>query len=263
MAALTRFGMPAVFIGHGSPMNALEENTYTRAWRQFGESIAKPSAVLAVSAHWVTRGVGVTAMDHPRTIHDFGGFPSELFALEYPAPGSPQLAGRVRDLLAPMDAEMDGSWGLDHGTWSVLVHVLPEHDVPVVQLSLDITQPAAFHYALAKRLAPLRDEGVLILGSGNVVHNLRTARWGPAAAPHDWAVQFNAAVRDALQRKDHAALIDYDRMGEAARLSVPTAEHYLPLLYIAGLQGEDEGLSFLSDGIGLGSISMLSFAVGR
>ncbi len=252
--------MPVAFIGHGSPMNALEENRHTLAWRQFGAAIPRPSAVLAVSAHWYTRGLAVTAMEHPRTIHDFGGFPDELFAMQYPAPGSPALARRVQELLAPDPVAKDFSWGLDHGSWSVLVHVFPQHDVPVVQLSIDATRPPAFHYAAGERLAPLRDEGVLILGLGNVVHNLRTARWGPAAAPYDWAARFEALVRDALLRKEAAPLIEWDRAGEAAKLSVPTPEHYLPLLYAAGAQRPDDGVSILTEGIDLGSVSMLSFA---
>jgi len=254
--------MPAVFLGHGSPMNALGANRYTAAWREFGASIPRPAAVLAVSAHWTTRGIGVTAMDHPPTIHDFGGFPKELFAVQYPAPGSPQLAARVRELLAPLEVGLDrSSWGLDHGTWSVLLHVFPQHDVPVVQLSLDMTQPAEFHYELGARLSPLRDEGVLIVGSGNVVHNLRTARWGANAAAYDWAAGFNATFRQQLEKRDHAPLIAYDQLGEPARLSINSAEHYLPALYIAGLQSDQDALSFLTDGIELASISMLSFAI--
>jgi 4,5-DOPA dioxygenase extradiol len=255
--------MPAAFLGHGSPMNALERNRYSEAWRGFAQSIPAPKAVLTISAHWYTDGTAVTAMDAPRTIHDFGGFPRELFAVEYAAPGDPRLASRVRDMLAPIDVQLDRSWGLDHGTWSLLVHMFPGADVPALQLSIDATKPAAFHYELGRRLAPLRDEGVLILGSGNVVHNLRTARWGAGAQPYDWAVRFNDSVRDRLQRNELAALIDYERFGEPARLSVPTPEHYLPLLYVAGLHGEDDSLSLLVDGLELGSISMLSFATDR
>ena len=254
--------MPAVFLGHGSPMNAIEPNRYAEVWRRFGASIRKPKAILAVSAHWYTRGVAVTAMPKPRTIHDFGGFPQALFDVQYPAPGDPQLAARVRDLLAPLDVQMDQSWGLDHGTWSVLVHVFPQADVPVVQLSIDGTRPGSYHYDVGKRLAALRDEGVLIVGSGNVVHNLRTARWSPGAPPYPWASQFNSQVIGFLESGEHAALIDYEQLGEPARLSVPTPEHYLPLLYVIGAQRDGDALSILVDGIEIGSAGMLSVAIG-
>jgi len=254
--------MPAVFLGHGTPMNALDTNRYSETWQRFGASIPKPRAILVVSAHWVTRGIAVTAMEAPRTIHDFGGFPQALFDMEYPAPGSPALAQRVHDLLAPREVHLDRSWGLDHGTWSVLVHAFPKADIPVVQLSIDGTQPAQFHYALGQELAPLRDEGVLIVGSGNVVHNLRTARRTEAAAPYDWALQFNQSVREHVQRGEHAPLIAYEEAGQAARMSVPSAEHYLPLLYVIAQQQEGETASIITDGIDLGSISMLSVAVG-
>lgn len=254
--------MPAVFLGHGSPMNAIESSAHGQAWHAFGNGIAKPKAILSVSAHWYTHGTAVTAMDAPRTIHDFGGFPQALFDVQYPAPGSPALAARVRELLAPVEVHMDRSWGLDHGTWGVLVHAFPDADVPVVQLSLDGDQPPAYHYELGKHLAPLRDEGVLIVGSGDVVHNLRTARRSDSAAPYDWAVQFNDFVRDHVQRGEHGPLIDYEKLGQAARMSIPTPEHYLPLLYVLGAQQDNEAASVLTDGIDLGSISMLSVAVG-
>ena len=253
--------MPAVFFGHGNPMNALEHNRYTEAWKQIGSSMPRPSAILAVSAHWYIRGTAVTAMETPRTIHDFGGFPRALFEFQYPAPGSPALAQRVRDLLAPLDVRADEDWGLDHGTWSVLAHAFPQADVPVVQLSIDATQPAAFHYQLGKQLAPLRDEGVLIMGSGNVVHNLATIKWGDDVAAYDWAVRFNARVRDCLERRDHAPLINYENLGEDARLAIPTPEHYLPLLYVIAQQDEREPMAFMSDGIQNASISMLTVMV--
>lgn len=255
--------MPALFIGHGSPMHALEHNRYTQAWRRIGQSLPKPKAVLAVSAHWYVPATAVTVMDTPRTLHDFGGFPRELFEFQYPAPGDPKLAQRVRELLAPLDVQPDRNWGLDHGTWSVLAHVFPEADVPVVQLSIDRTQPAAVHYELAKRLAPLRDEGVLVVGSGNVVHNLRTARWETDPAPYDWAERFSRRVRELLERRDHNALIEYESMGEEARLAVPTPEHYLPLLYVIALQDGQETISFPVDGVELGSIGMLTAVVGQ
>jgi 4,5-DOPA dioxygenase extradiol len=252
--------MPVVFFGHGSPMNTLERNRYTEAWRKIGESIPTPKAILCVSAHWYTEGTAVTAMSRPRTIHDFYGFPQALFDVQYPAPGSPEIAERVRELLTPIDVALDESWGLDHGTWSVLKHAYPKANVPVLQLSIDGTRPAQFHYDIARRLAPLRDERILIAGSGNVVHNLRLMR--PGAQALDWAVRFNERVRAALASRDHRTLVEFEKLGSDARLSVPTPEHYLPLLYIAGLQGADESMSFPVDGYDLGSVSMLTAAAG-
>jgi 4,5-DOPA dioxygenase extradiol len=254
--------MPAVFFGHGSPMNTLERNRYTDAWRAIGKSVPRPAAILAVSAHWYIRGTAVTAMQMPATIHDFGGFPQALFDYQYPAPGSPALARRVRDLLKPRTVRLDDIWGLDHGTWSVLAHVFPDADIPVVQLSIDAAQPASFHYELGRRLAPLRDEGVLIVGSGNVVHNLGMIKWDSAAPAYDWAVRFNEQVRDCIERRDHPPLIAYEKLGNDARLSVPTPEHYLPLLYVIGLQDKDEPVALAVDGIQNASISMLTVVVG-
>jgi len=254
--------MPAVFFGHGSPMNALEHNRYTEAWRRIGTSMPKPKAILCVSAHWMTHGTAVTAMDKPRTIHDFGGFPQELFQVQYPAHGSPHLAARVRELLAPIDVQLDQIWGLDHGTWSVLAHVFPDADVPVVQLSLKVSQPPSYHYDLGARLAPLRDEGVLIVGSGNVVHNLGRIQWAEDAKPYNWAERFNETVRAHLAAREHRPLIDYLSLGDDAHLSVPTPEHYLPLLYIIAAQGMNETVSLPVDGIELGSIGMLTAIVG-
>ncbi len=255
--------MPALFFGHGSPMNTLARNRYTDAWRAIGAALPRPKAVLAISAHWVTRGVAVTAMATPRTIHDFGGFPRELFEVQYPAPGDPQLAERVRALLAPVAVQLDQDWGLDHGTWSVLAHVFPDAEVPVVQLSLDATQAPRGHYQLAARLAPLRDAGVLILGSGNVVHNLGSMRWSEDTPPYGWATRFNDRVRTALADGDHDTLIDYDALGDDARLSAPTPEHYLPLLYVVAQQQAGEALTLPVDGIEYGSIGMLAVAVGE
>jgi 4,5-DOPA dioxygenase extradiol len=254
--------MPVIFFGHGSPMNTLASNEYTEAWRKLGASVPKPQAILAISAHWFTRGTAVTAMATPRTIHDFGGFPQALFDVRYPAPGDPALAARVRDLLAPVEVHLDESWGLDHGTWSVLVHAFPDAGIPVVQLSMDGTKPAQFHYAIGKRLAPLREEGVLVVGSGNVVHNLMLMRAGEGVPAFDWAIRFNDKVRAALASGDHSALIEFERLGEDARLSVPTPEHYLPLLYIAALQAEDEIMSFAVDGYEAGALGMLTAVAG-
>ncbi len=254
--------MPAAFIGHGSPMNTLAHNQYTEAWSRLGRDVPRPASILAVSAHWHVRGTAVTAMQTPQTIHDFGGFPQALFDFRYPAPGSPALALRVGEILAPLAVRADDDWGLDHGTWSVLAHVFPQADVPVVQLSMDATQPPAFHYELGRRLAPLRDEGVLIVGSGNVVHNLGVLNWSDDAPAYDWAVRFNDVVRDHVQRRDHPPLVDYQSLGDDARMSVPTPEHYLPLLYILGMQGAGEQVTIAADGIQNASISMLSVVVG-
>ncbi|MGH8807813.1 MAG: 4,5-DOPA dioxygenase extradiol [Noviherbaspirillum sp.] len=261
MTQATPTRMPAIFIGHGSPMNALQDNAYTQAWNDLGKSFPKPKAIVAVSAHWYTRGTAVTATAAPQTIHDFGGFPQALFDVQYPAPGEPALAARVRDLLAPVDVQLDRSWGLDHGTWSVLLKMYPDADVPVIQLSIDATQPNEFHHALGQRLATLRDESILILGSGNVVHNLRTMQWGGTGA-YDWAQRFNDAVRDSLLRGDGEKLVNYQQWGQDAQLSVPTPEHFLPLLYIAGARQEDEAITIPVDGIEMGSISMLAAVVG-
>jgi 4,5-DOPA dioxygenase extradiol len=258
-ASTTR--LPAIFFGHGSPMNTLANNRYTEAWRQLGALSGKPKAILAISAHWFTRGTAVTAMEQPKTIHDFYGFPQALFDVRYPAPGDPQLAARVRDLLAPVAVALDESWGLDHGTWSVLKHAFPDADVPVVQLAIDATQPASFHHALGAHLAPLRDEGVLIVGSGNVVHNLGTIGWG-GGPPYDWAVRFNDYVREAIAARQYDRLIEYEKAGPDARLAVPTPEHYLPLLYVLGAQRDDESVHIAIDGIEIKSIGMLSLWVG-
>jgi 4,5-DOPA dioxygenase extradiol len=255
--------MPALFIGHGNPMNALQDNVWTEAWRNIGKSIGRPRAVLAVSAHWYIRGTRVTAEEHPRTIHDFGGFPAELSRMEYPAPGDAALAVRLQNLLLPTQVAAATDWGLDHGTWSVLAHVFPPADVPVVQLSIDRTQPPAFHYALGKRLMDLRQEGVLILGSGNLVHNLEAYAWGDhRAAPYDWAVRFEDRVRQLVVSRDHQPLLDYGALGTDALLSVPTAEHYLPLLYVLGLQRQNDAVAFPVSGVDGGSISMLALRIG-
>ena len=254
--------MPAVFIGHGSPMNTLARNRYTDAWRTLGEAMPRPAAILAVSAHWNVRGTAVTAMGTPRTIHDFGGFPQALFDFRYPAPGSPALAQRVREVLAPLVVGADENWGLDHGTWSVLAHLYPGADIPVVQLSMDATGSPAFHYDLGKRLAPLRDEGVLVVGSGNVVHNLGVLNWSADAQPFDWAARFDDVVRDHVSRGDHPPLVDFATFGADARMSIPTPEHYLPLLYILGMQGAGEPAAIAVDGIQNASISMLSVVIG-
>lgn len=254
--------MPVIFFGHGSPMNTLARNRYTEAWRGLGARAPRPKAILAISAHWYTRGTAVTAMAKPKTIHDFGGFPQALFEVKYLAPGDPELAARVRELLTPVPVDLDQSWGLDHGTWSVLAHAYPDAAIPVVQLSMDGTKPASFHYRLARRLVPLREEGVLVVGSGNVVHNLMLMRRAGDGPAFDWAKRFNDRVRSALACGDHQALIEFEGAGKDARLSVPTPEHYLPLLYIAALQTEGEAMEFSVDGYEAGSLGMLTAAVG-
>lgn len=244
-------------------MNALAHNVYTEAWSALGVTLPRPTAILAVSAHWYVPGTGVTVSTAPRTIHDFGGFPPELYQVRYPAPGDPALADRVQRLLAPVPVVRDDRWGLDHGTWSVLCHVYPHADVPVVQLSIDATQPPAFHYELGARLAPLRDEGVLILGSGNIVHNLRAFAWGrPEQEPYDWASRFAQMSRDILQAHEDASLVNYAALGSDARQSVPTPDHYLPLLYVIGGRQAREPVAFPVDGIDGGSVSMLAVKVG-
>ncbi len=258
--------LPAIFFGHGSPMVTLDDNRFNGAWRAWGEALrarsVPPRAIVCISAHWYTRGSAVTAMARPKTIHDFGGFPQALFDIQYPAPGDAALAARVRDLLAPTKVSLDNSeWGLDHGTWAVLRHAFPAADVPVIQLSIDGSKPARHHYELAKRLAPLRDEGVLITGSGNVVHNLRLMKRDDEAASFDWAGRFNTAITTALADNDHDVLINFDLLGEDARLAVPTPEHYLPLLYVAALQDEHDKMTIATDEIVNGSLSMLSAIV--
>jgi 4,5-DOPA dioxygenase extradiol len=255
--------MPTIFFGHGNPMNALRRNAYTEAWAALGRQLARPRSILSVSAHWYLPGTAVTAMESPRTIHDFGGFPRELFEVNYPAPGDPELARRVQALLAPLPVALDTRWGLDHGTWSVLCHVFPGAEIPVVQLSIDETQPASLHFELARRLAPLRDEGVLVMGSGNIVHNLHAYAWGQrAVAPFDWAVRFEQEARRLLLAGDHAALVAYESLGPDALLSVPTPEHYLPLVYVIALRREGEPVGFPLDGVDGGSVSMLSVQIG-
>jgi 4,5-DOPA dioxygenase extradiol len=255
--------LPAVFFGHGNPLNALARNEWTEGWAALGASIPRPRTVLCVSAHWYLPGTFVNASASPRTIHDFGGFPRELYEVKYPAPGDPELAARVRDLLAPVRIGLDEHWGLDHGAWSVLCHVFPGADVPVVQLSIDETQPAEFHYELAKRLAPLRDEGVLVVGSGNLVHNLHAYAWGHhPVEPLEWAVRFETLARDLMLAGDHAPLVAYETMGRDALLSAPTPDHYLPLLYVLALQREGDAVTFPVEGFDGGSISMLSVRIG-
>ena len=254
--------MPAIFFGHGNPMNALLNNSYTQAWQRIGQQTTKPRAILSISAHWFVPETGVTVSTAPRTIHDFGGFPRELYSVQYPAPGDPDLARRVQRMLAPLPVALDNSWGLDHGTWSVLRHVYPAADIPVVQLSIDETQPADFHFEIGRKLAPLRDEGILIVGSGNLVHNLHAYAWGRHMPdPYDWAVRFESEAKQMMLAGEYKPLISYERLGAEARLSIPTPDHYLPLLYVLATRQHRELISFPVEGVDGGSISMLSVRV--
>jgi 4,5-DOPA dioxygenase extradiol len=250
---------PVVFFGHGNPMNALDNNPYAVAWRRLGTELPRPRAILAISAHWYVPATLVTANQNPRTIHDLGGFPRELYDVQYPAPGDLGLAARVTELLASYRAMGDKGWGLDHGTWSVLVHVYPKADVPVVQLSIDETLAPGLHFEIGRLLRPLRDDGVMIVASGNIVHNLEAFAWGRhPAEPFDWAKRFEARARELLLAREFNPLIEYESMGEDARLSAPTPDHYLPLLYAMGASDEGDRVSFPVEGIDGGSISMLS-----
>lgn len=255
--------MPAVFFGHGNPMNALARNAYSDGWVAVGRAIPRPKAILCVSAHWYVPGAAVTVNSAPRTIHDFGGFPPELYRVQYPAPGDPELARRIQKLLAPVPVEFEERWGLDHGTWSVLCHVYPDADVPVVQLSIDETKPASFHYEIGQRLASLREEGILIVGSGNLVHNLHAYAWGRHVVdPFDWAVRFEKEARGMLQSGENGGLIHYESLGKDAHLSIPTPDHYLPLLYVIGARAKSDVVTFPVEGVDGGSISMLSVQLG-
>ncbi len=255
--------MPTLFFGHGSPMNAIEDNDWARAWGAIGRDLPKPRAILSVSAHWYVPATAVTANARPKTIHDFGGFPKPLFDVQYPAPGDANLVKRVQELLAPLAVAADSSWGLDHGTWSVLCHVYPNADIPVVQLSIDSTKPPAFHYELGRQLRPLRDEGILVMGSGDVVHNLHSYAWGRhPVEPFDWATRFETLARKLMEAGDHQTLVDYDALGRDAELSIPTPEHYLPLLYVLGARYEGEAPSYPVEGMDGGSISMLTVRFG-
>ena len=258
---MTSHRQPAVFAGHGSPMYAIEPNRYTSGWATLGKSLKRPDAILVISAHWVTRGVWLTAMPKPKTIHDFDGFPQALFDIQYPAPGSPALADRVKELLDIPVVLEENEWGIDHGAWSVLRYLYPDADVPVVQLSLDGSLSAREHFELATKLRPLRDENILILASGNVVHNLRTIHWGDGATPYPWAKKFNDFFISEMKASHHQTLIDWEQFGDAAYLSIPTPEHYWPALYVLALQEQGETPRVLVDGIEMSSISMLTFSI--
>jgi len=257
--------MPVLFVGHGSPMNAIEDNEFSRGWARAAAEIPKPRAILCVSAHWLTRGAAVTAMKSPQTIHDFGGFPRELYDVSYPAPGAPEVADRAKEAAEPTPVGLDLDWGLDHGAWSVLRRMYPEADVPVVQFSIDIAEPGPYHYELGKRLAPLRDEGILIVGSGNVVHNLGMVAWEKMEGGtygFDWALDFDAAVKERIETGRDGELADYGKLGPAAALAVPTPDHYYPLLYALGARDPAEPWVAFNEAPVGGSLTMTSYRFG-
>jgi 4,5-DOPA dioxygenase extradiol len=257
--------MPVLFVGHGSPMNGIEENQFNQHWAKLAKEIPTPKAVLVVSAHWFSKGTKITAMDFPRTIHDFGGFPQELFQVQYPAPGNPALAQETAALLHSAHVELDHDWGLDHGTWTIVRHMYPEANIPVLQLSIDYTKGPQYHFDLAKELYALRKKGVLIMGSGNMVHNLRMVAWDKINEPaygYDWALQLNDKFKNLISAGDFTDVIHYERLGPEARLAIPTPEHYLPLLYTLGLKGEKDAVSFFNDKAVGGSLTMTSVKLG-
>jgi 4,5-DOPA dioxygenase extradiol len=256
--------MPVLFLGHGSPMNAIEENEFVRGWREIGKTLPKPNAVLCISAHWETRGTFVTAMKKPKTIHDFSGFPEELYEVQYPAPGSPGLAKEIKDSVKKTDIGLDTSWGLDHGAWSVVKHLYPKADVPVIQLSLDYQQSPQYHYELAKELGSLRKKGVLIIGSGNMVHNLRMVDWrrlNEINYSYDWASKASEKMKKFILSGDHKPLVNYESQGNEFKLAVPTPEHYLPLIYALALKEENEEVSLFNDKAVGGSLTMTSVKI--
>lgn len=257
--------MPVLFVGHGSPMYAIEENEFVQAWRNLGQELPLPKAIIAISAHWETRGTQVTAMQNPQTIHDFGGFPQELYKVQYPAPGNPELAKEAIRSITGTQVLADEKWGLDHGTWSVIRRIYPKADIPIIQMSLDYHKSPKEHYELAKELASFRDKGVMIVGSGNIVHNLRQVAWDRADDEeygHDWAIEANSLVKKLILENNHQALIDYQSLDRAVQLAVPTPDHFLPLLYALALKRGDEELSFFNDKAVMGSLTMTSVKIG-
>lgn len=257
--------MPVLFLGHGSPMNAIEENEFVSGFRKLGKELERPKAILCISAHWETKGTFVTAMQMPKTIHDFGGFPQALFDVQYPAPGSPELAKETKELVTKTEVGLDEDWGLDHGAWSVIKHLYPNADVPVIQMSIDYTKPAQYHYELAQQLQKLREKGVLIVGSGNMVHNLRMVAWNRLSGePYafDWATEANEKMKSYILNDDHKKLIDFRNQGRAFDLAIPTPEHYLPLIYSLALKGKSEEVNIFNDQPVGGSLSMTSIKIG-
>lgn len=257
--------MPVLFVGHGSPMNGIEDNEFSRRWAQMGKEIPTPAAVIVVSAHWLTRGTHITAMQQPKTIHDFGGFPKALHDVQYPAPGSPELAKATQQLITKTDVGLDHDWGLDHGAWTIIRHMYPNANIPVLQLSIDYHKPPQYHYELAKELAALRRKGVLIMGSGNMVHNLRMAAWDKVDQPefgYDWSIEMNTLFKKHISDGNHQALIDYEHLSKSAKLAIPTPDHYYPLLYTLGLQEKNDQPLFFNDKAVMGSFTMTSVKIG-
>jgi 4,5-DOPA dioxygenase extradiol len=256
--------MPALFLGHGSPMNAIEENEFVANFRRLGNEMVRPNAILCISAHWETNGTYVTAMQNPPTIHDFGGFPQELFEVQYPAPGSPQLAKQTKAIITKTNVGLDDKWGLDHGAWSVIKHLYPNADIPVIQMSIDYTQPAKYHYELAKELNGLRTKGVLIVGSGNMVHNLRMVSWKRLneVYAYDWTIEANEKMKNFIVNEDHKSLMNFKSQGKAFELAIPTPEHYMPLIYTLALKTKNEEITIFNDKPVGGSLTMTSVKIG-
>jgi 4,5-DOPA dioxygenase extradiol len=252
---------PVLFIGHGSPINGIEDNEFSKRWNDLGKQLSLPAAVLCISAHWYTRGTFLTAMNQPRTIHDFYGFPQELFNVQYPAPGNPGLAQQTANLVKQTNVVLDHEWGLDHGCWSVVRQMYPEANIPVLQLSIDGTKPAAWHYELAKELTVLRSKGVLIIGSGNMVHNLQMVDWKNPEGGYDWAEEANRKFKQQIESGNYAKLQNYSELGTAVKLSIPTPDHYLPLMYVLGLKEKHEEVKFFNDKVVMGSVSMTSIKI--
>jgi len=249
--------MPVLFLGHGSPMNALQQNEFSQEWRNTGKSLPTPKAILCISAHWETKGTFVTAMPKPKTIHDFGGFPRALHEYQYPAPGSPELAGEVKEIVKKVSVQLDHNWGLDHGSWSVITHLYPEANIPVIQMSMDYTKDPLWHYELAKELSVLRQKGVLIIGSGNIVHNLYKADWNTPGG-FDWANEANEKLKKLILENNHSGLVNYHLLGKEVQLAIPSPEHYIPLLYVLGLKQNKDAPMLFNDKTELGAISMTS-----
>jgi 4,5-DOPA dioxygenase extradiol len=260
----TDYKMPVLFVGHGSPMNGIEDNEFSKYWKKLATEIQKPKAVLCISAHWLTKGTFVTAMEKPQTIHDFGGFPQALSEVQYPAPGNPKLAEDTAKLITSTSVGLDHDWGLDHGTWTVIRHMYPTADIPILQLSIDYNQPAQYHYDLAKQLISLRKRGVLIIGSGNMVHNLGMVAWDKLNESYgfDWALEMNTVFKKKIEEKDHASLINYEKLNPSAKLAIPTPDHYYPLIYTLALQDEKDPISFFNDKPMAGSLTMTSVKIG-
>lgn len=256
--------MPALFVGHGNPMNAITDNEFSRTWKQIGHKLPRPKAILAISAHWLTSETRVTSMAHPKTIHDFGGFPKSLFEAQYPVPGSPEFAKLTIETVKHSHIQADESWGLDHGTWSVLLPMYPAADIPVFQLSIVYEKPAAYHYEIGKELAKLRDKGIMIIGSGNIVHNLGQVDWGNTGRKYDWATEFDTRIADWVSKGDHTSILNYQKiLGRTAEMAHPSNDHFLPLFYILGLQQKAEKITYFNNHFDMGSISMRSIVIGE